>query len=76
MRKCEYESRPVEKIFRDVEYIVKNFNPREIYFKVEILGSQIYHPYHGGLVYEDAKKYGLKLPDNFEDWATYYDKTH
>lgn len=41
---------------------------------VEILGPQIYRPYPGGLLYEEIKKSGLKLPDNFEDWATYYDR--
>lgn len=41
---------------------------------VEILGPQIYRPYPGGLVFEDANKGGLKLPDKFEDWETYYDK--
>jgi radical SAM superfamily enzyme YgiQ (UPF0313 family) len=42
--------------------------------KVEILGPQMYRPYPGGLLYEEAKKYGLKIPTKFVDWATYYDK--
>lgn len=201
VRDCKYESRPVEKICEDIEYVVKNFNPKEIYFRdedffqdfekakiltdyllekkykfkwealtrvnhfrdgrinndfikklvdsgcfrfrmgvesgsqrvlnylrkgqtveqiknavkqcvdnniavncslitglptetseereetyklidvlssygknVEILGPQMYRPYPGGLVYEDAKKFGLKLPNSFEEWETYYDK--
>lgn len=42
--------------------------------EVEILGPQIYRPYPGGILYEEIKKYGLKLPDSFEEWATYYDE--
>lgn len=41
--------------------------------QVEILGPQIYRPYPGGLLYEEIKKYGLKFPEKFEDWATFYD---
>ncbi len=40
---------------------------------LEFLGPQIYRPYPGGSLYEEIKKYGLNLPDNFDDWATYYD---
>jgi len=42
--------------------------------KVEIIGPQLYRPYPGGSLYEEAKKYGLIFPDNIEDWATYFDK--
>lgn len=42
--------------------------------KVEVLGPQMYRPYPGGLLFEEARKYGFKLPDKFEDWAFYYDK--
>jgi len=42
--------------------------------KVDLLGPQMYRPYPGGLLFEEAKKYGLKLPDTLEDWAAYYDK--
>jgi radical SAM superfamily enzyme YgiQ (UPF0313 family) len=41
--------------------------------KVEILGPQIYRPYPGGLLYEEAKKYGMVFPNKFADWATFYD---
>jgi radical SAM superfamily enzyme YgiQ (UPF0313 family) len=40
--------------------------------KVEILGPQVYRPYPGGLLYEDAKRYGLQFPNKFEEWAVYY----
>lgn len=41
---------------------------------VDILGPQIYRPYPGGLLYEEVKKYGYKLPDTFEGWVNYYDE--
>jgi radical SAM superfamily enzyme YgiQ (UPF0313 family) len=41
--------------------------------KVEILGPQMYRPYPGGILFEEAKKYGLKFPEKFEDWAIFYD---
>lgn len=40
---------------------------------VEVLGPQLYRPYPGGALYEEIKKYGVELPDKFEDWAIYYD---
>lgn len=42
--------------------------------KVDLLGPQMYRPYPGGLLFEEAKKHGLTLPNNFRDWATYYDE--
>jgi len=42
--------------------------------EVEILGPQIYRPYPGGILYEEIKKFGMKFPNNFEDWASFYDK--
>jgi radical SAM superfamily enzyme YgiQ (UPF0313 family) len=42
--------------------------------KVEVLGPQMYRPYPGGLLFEEAKKYGFELPIKLEDWAVYYDK--
>ncbi|MBU4375600.1 radical SAM protein [Patescibacteria group bacterium] len=42
--------------------------------KVEVLGPQMFRPYPGGSLFEEAKKYGFKLPDKFEYWAVYYDK--
>jgi len=41
---------------------------------VEVFGPQTYRPYPGGLLYEEVKKYNLKFPEKFADWATYYDK--
>jgi radical SAM superfamily enzyme YgiQ (UPF0313 family) len=41
---------------------------------VEVLGPQLFRPYPGGLLFEEIKKYGLKFPERFEDWATYYDR--
>jgi len=42
--------------------------------KVEILGPQIYRPYPGGILYEEAKKYGFSVPQTFKEWAVYYDE--
>ncbi len=42
--------------------------------KVSILGPQLFRIYPGGLIFEEVKKYGLKFPEKFEDWANYYDK--
>lgn len=42
--------------------------------KVSILGPQLFRLYPGGLIYEEAKKYGVTFPEKFVDWATYYDK--
>jgi len=42
---------------------------------VDILGPQIYRPYPGGLLYEEVKKSGYKLPDTFEGWINYYDES-
>ncbi len=41
---------------------------------VNLLGPQLYRPYPGGALYEEIKKYGLKFPESFEEWANYYDK--
>jgi radical SAM superfamily enzyme YgiQ (UPF0313 family) len=41
--------------------------------KVTILGPQMFRPYPGGLIYEEIKKTGMKFPEKFEDWATFYD---
>ncbi len=43
--------------------------------EVTILGPQLFRPYPGGLIYEEIKKYGLKFPEKFDDWATYYDES-
>ncbi|MFC1518015.1 B12-binding domain-containing radical SAM protein [Candidatus Margulisiibacteriota bacterium] len=40
--------------------------------KVLILGPQIYRPYPGGKLFDEAKKYGLKFPEKFIDWPDYF----
>lgn len=40
---------------------------------VNILGPQLYRPYPGGQLFEEAVKFGLKFPEKFEDWGHYYD---
>jgi len=40
---------------------------------VNILGPQLYRPYPGGQLFEEAVKFGLKFPEKFEDWEHYYD---
>ncbi len=42
--------------------------------RLDLLGPQMYRPYPGGQLFEEAKKYGLKLPETLEEWAVYYDK--
>jgi radical SAM superfamily enzyme YgiQ (UPF0313 family) len=41
---------------------------------VNILGPQLYRPYPGGQLFEEAVKFGLKFPEKFEDWENYYDE--
>jgi len=38
------------------------------------LAPQIYRPYPGGILYEEAKKYGFSVPQTFKEWAVYYDE--